>query len=109
MNDLGITDSKLFKVAPLKPSSIMLTGDSPGGDPELPDTIANDKEDYLEGEHDFLDEHYAWAVKTRQLFRNAFGAKGDEILRGIPTTNVSFLRSPRQLKAFSSSFSFRRW
>ena len=85
--DFGLTDQNLFKVAyaPLKP------------DPNLPTTVANFKENYRNGEHDFLDENYRLAIKMRELFRLAFGSKGHELLRGIPTTNVSFFRSPSQL------------
>ena len=98
-NDFGLTNRNLFKVAysPLKPSTVMLIGDNPGGDANVPITVANFKEDYLDGEHDFLDESYTLAVKMRELFRLAFGSNGDEILRRVPTTNVSFFRSPRQL------------
>ena len=43
--DFGLTNQNLFKVAysPLKPASVMLVGDNPGGDPNLPTTVANFK------------------------------------------------------------------
>ena len=99
-NDLDLTDLNLFKVAysPIIPAQTILVGDNPGGDPNDPSTVDNYKEFYKDGEHDFLDERYPLAVKTRQLFSSAFGRRGDGLLRRIPTTNVSFLRSPSQLQ-----------
>ena len=96
--DFGLTDRNLFKVAysPLKPSNVLMVGDSPGGDPEDPMTVANYKEEYEDGEHDFVDEDYLLAVKMRNLFADAFGKRGVMLLRGMPVTNVSFFRSPGQ-------------
>ena len=99
-SDLGIIDPNLFKVAysPIIPARLFMVGDNPGGNPNDPSTVDNYKEDYVDGEHDFLDEGYSLAVKTRQLFATAFGSRGDELLRRIPTTNVSFLRSRSALR-----------
>ncbi len=98
IEDFGLPDPNLYKVAysPLTPSEVLLVGDSPGGDPNEPETVANYKEVYEEGEHDFIDEDYTLAVKVRGLFTEAFGTSGVGLLRSVPVTNVSFFRSPGQ-------------
>ena len=95
IRDFGLTDPNLFKVAysPLTSSDVLLVGDNPGGDPSKPETVANYKEEYREGEHDFIDEDYSLADGMRRLFTEAFGSSGVGLLRRVPVTNVSFFRS----------------
>lgn len=96
IREFELEDPNLYKVAysPLTPSDVLMIGDSPGGDPCRPETVANYKEEYRDGDHDFLDEHYRLAVRTRDLFKSAFGSKGHARLRHVQVTNASFFRSP---------------
>ena len=99
IQDFGLADRPQdYHVAysALRPRPVLLVGDNPGGDPENPATIATFKEYYAPGEHEFIDQDYLLARAMRRLFNEAFEPSGIDVLRGVPVTNASFFRTPRQ-------------
>ena len=92
----GLSERRHYSIfySQVNPSSLLILGFNPGGNPDTWDESALASPAFYEnGEHEYVDCHYPIAVSMRQFLKDVDLIRSDEELRSIPKTNIVFRRS----------------
>lgn len=95
----GLTERRLYSIyySKVAPSSLMVIGYNPGGDPDHWDeSLLASRSFYENDEHEYVDCHYPLAVAMRSFLTTVLGLRSVEQVRTVPKTNLIFRRSRSQ-------------